>query len=239
MRIVVLTDVHGNLPALEAALGAIEHEGYDLLVHLGDAIGIGPFPAECLGRLLVLPRALLLMGNHDAWFAEGLPEPQPTWMSDGELEHHKWTHAQLDPALRSAVAAWPYASEERIGRMTISFLHYGLTGPRSFAPIIQQPSAAELDRVFAECVGDLVCYGHHHPFSDLQGRARYLNPGSLGCAPTAVARYSQLKLVDGRLNVTHHAIPYDDLRLATAFVVRAVPEYPLLNRAFFGDRLTP
>ena len=81
MRIVVLTDVHGNLPALNVALHSIEREGYDLLVHLGDAIAIGPFPAECLERLLALPRARLLMGNHDVWFASGLPEPRPSWMS--------------------------------------------------------------------------------------------------------------------------------------------------------------
>lgn len=41
MRIVVLADVHANLPALEAALAQIEEAGYDLLVHLGDAIVMG------------------------------------------------------------------------------------------------------------------------------------------------------------------------------------------------------
>ena len=41
MRIVVLTDVHGNLPALGAALAVIRGEGYDAIVHTGDAVGIG------------------------------------------------------------------------------------------------------------------------------------------------------------------------------------------------------
>lgn len=74
MRLVVLTDLHGNLPALEAALTEIDRDGYDLLAHTGDAVGIGPFPAECLDRLLGLKNALLLTGNHDAWFASGLPD---------------------------------------------------------------------------------------------------------------------------------------------------------------------
>ena len=55
MRFVVVTDVHANLPALEAALTEIRGEGYDLLVHTGDAIGIGPQPAACLNLLLQTP----------------------------------------------------------------------------------------------------------------------------------------------------------------------------------------
>jgi predicted phosphodiesterase len=237
MRIVVLTDVHGNLPALNVALHAIEREGYDLLVHLGDVIAIGPFPAECLERLLALPRARLLMGNHDAWFAYGLPEPRPSWMSEGELEHQRWTHAQLDPALRSTVGAWPDLIEEEYGGVRLTLLHYSLSGPRSFVPIIREPSAADLDQLFAGYWADLICYGHHHPFSDVQGRARYLNSGSLGCAPTAVARYSVLELVGRQLRLTHQSIPYDDRPLAAAFVARAVPERTFINAAFFGGRL--
>ena len=56
MKIAILTDVHGNLPALQVALRAIRREGADAIFHTGDAIGIGPFPAECLELLLSTPR---------------------------------------------------------------------------------------------------------------------------------------------------------------------------------------
>ena len=64
MRIAVLTDVHGNWPALRAALEAINRIGVDGVYHTGDAIGIGPFPRECLEALLERPDARCLMGNH-------------------------------------------------------------------------------------------------------------------------------------------------------------------------------
>jgi predicted phosphodiesterase len=83
VRIAVFGDAHSNLPALQAALVAIAREGCDALYHLGDAIAIGPYPAECLDLLLSTPKVRLIMGNHDAWFAHGLPRPQPSWMSDG------------------------------------------------------------------------------------------------------------------------------------------------------------
>lgn len=55
MRLAVITDLHGNLPALQAAFTAIERFGVDLLIHTGDAIGIGPYPRECLEILSVRP----------------------------------------------------------------------------------------------------------------------------------------------------------------------------------------
>jgi predicted phosphodiesterase len=77
-KIAVMTDVHANLPALQAALSAIKREGYDLLVHTGDAIAIGPYPAEAVDLLLSIPDSILVMGNHDAWFADGLFDPRPS-----------------------------------------------------------------------------------------------------------------------------------------------------------------
>ena len=67
MKIAILTDVHGNLPALQVALRAIRREGADAIFHTGDAIGIGPFPAECLELLLSTSGMNLICGNHDAY----------------------------------------------------------------------------------------------------------------------------------------------------------------------------
>ncbi len=75
MKIAVLTDVHGNLPALQAVLRAIRREDADAIFRTGDAIGIGPFPAECLELLLSTSVVHLTCGNHDAWFSSGIPEP--------------------------------------------------------------------------------------------------------------------------------------------------------------------
>ena len=100
MKIAVFTDAHANLPATRAAIQAIQDEGCDLIYHLGDAIAIGPHPAETLDLLLSTPRIRLLQGNHDHRFIHGLPDPLPPNIGPGEVEHQIWTHAQLDPAMR-------------------------------------------------------------------------------------------------------------------------------------------
>jgi len=236
MRLVVFTDVHANLPALDAALSSIRQHGYDVLVHTGDAIAIGPFPTECMDRLLSLPNAHLLMGNHDFWFAHGLPEPQSPWMSDGEVLHQHWTHARLDPKLKPVVAQWKYVLTETFDGVTISFMHYPLTSKQELMPVVQQPIAEELDHMFAEYPGELMFFGHHHPASDVQGRARYINPGSLGCAKTAVARYCVIDIEKSHYTVEHKSIPYDDAVLFEAFEKREVPERNFICKAFFGGR---
>lgn len=239
-KIVVMTDVHANLPALQAAWHSIDREGYDLLVHTGDAIAIGPQPAECLDLLLGIPNSLFVRGNHDAYFVDGLPSPQPPWMSDGEVQHQQWTHARLAERHRRAIREWPYSQSMELDGVSITCLHYGLDESGSdFLPVIRQPNENDLDRIFGRYGAALVLYGHHHPFSEIQGAARYVNPGSLGCAVTAVARYSVVTCEHGTFSLSHRAIPYEDDSLQAAFVQRNVPEREFINKVFFGNRLSP
>src|SRR4051794_14470441 len=179
-KIAVTTDTHANLPALEAAVAAIADEGCDAIYHTGDALGIGPFPGEVLDRLLHTPNVRVLMGNHDALFASGIPQPRPDWMDEDEAIHQQWTHAQIDPRLREVVAGWPYQLMEIIAGLNIAFLHYPRDATGDFVPILREPSREDLDELFAGHEADIIFYGHHHPSADHQGRARYVNPGALG-----------------------------------------------------------
>ncbi len=64
MRVAVVSDIHGNLHALEAVLDALEREAPDELWCLGDLVGYGARPNECCAA--IAPRAsICLVGNHD------------------------------------------------------------------------------------------------------------------------------------------------------------------------------
>ncbi len=260
--IAVITDVHANLSALDAALDAISDLDCEEIVHTGDAIGIGPYPAETLARLLSLPRIRFLIGNHDEWFAYGLPRPRAEWMSPGEEAHHHWVHAQLDradPGFRAQVAAWPWILDDEIEGVRVRFQHYALQADGfGFGSIVAEPVEApgsgngagnrdgyadSLDGAFtlyapAGPTPDVVFYGHHHPQSDLVGPSsgiRYVNPGALGCSHEPLARFAVLRVdVDGAWDVTHHAVPYDVDALMHAYDELDVPERDLIRAAFFG-----
>jgi len=237
VRIAVFTDLHANLPALKAVLKAIRTEGCDAVFHTGDAIGIGPYPAEALELLLGVPNVHCVMGNHDAYLVNGLPEPRPSWMSEGEVEHQKWTHKQLGTELRTAIRQWPYVIEREFEGVSTAFLHYG-SAPSGcdFVPTVRRPKAEDLDGVFERQTGRLIFYGHDHSNSEQRGRARYVNPGSLGCHREAVGRYCVVEFNGGSFRIYHRAVAYADAELFRAFEQREVPEREFIYRAFFGGR---
>lgn len=255
MKLIILTDIHANLPAFRAAMDSINAEGYDRLIHLGDAISIGPFPAECLDMLLSIPNATFIMGNHDKWFAEGLPMPRPDWMSNGEVAHQQWTHAQLYSALKSnvkwtqeqlisqlksTVGDWPYIVEDTICGTSVRFTHYALDeSGQDFGPIVREPTTADLDHLFADATNDLILYGHNHTHSDLRGRCHYINPGPLGCGERPEARYTVIAFNSDGYRVEHRAVQYDIELVEKAYRDRQVPEREFLCKIFFGGQISP
>lgn len=242
MRIAVITDAHANLPALQAAMRDIRLHGCDAVIHTGDAIAIGPQPAECVDLLLGTPEAVCLLGNHDMYYLYGLPQPQPDRMGDGEVEHQHWTHAQLEqvPEWREEMLRWPLTLEREYMGVMVRFQHAPLTtveGSREYAVIPRGADGAVLDELFNAPKAALVCFGHYHNEWDVQGRARYLNPGSLGCHNQALARYLLITFAHSHYTIERHAVTYDDASLRRDFIERQVPERGFIDRVFFGGRL--
>lgn len=230
-RIGVITDAHANLPATEAALAAIDAAGCEVVIHMGDAIGIGPHPREVMDLLLNQPAAVLLLGNHDELFAFDQLRTPPEWISAGELEHHQWTHAQLPNEWRERVAKWPLTHEVTIGFRTIRLQHYAIND-EGFGPISRDNLAHELDASFRPTT-DIVCFGHHHLRADVQGLARYINPGALGTNPCQGARYAVIdELTDGTVDVSLHSAPYDAKPVRQALLERGVPEAAFILETF-------
>ncbi len=241
VKIAILTDAHANLPALQAALDAIHRAGYDVLYHTGDAIGIGPHPLETLELLLETPRAHLLMGNHELRYLNGMPAEQPEAVTDLEFQHVRWVQRVMGPDYRAVVRTFPRRVERTIHGRRLCFLHYAPGGDRwELHPVIEHPTPAQLDAMFAGCAAELVFYGHQHPPADAVGRARYVNPGTLGCAADGLARYVILHIADdGRMRLDKHAVPYDRKRVLRDLGRRHVPGRTFIARAFFEATLEP
>ena len=235
MRIVVITDVHANLPALRAVLEEVDQLGYDRIIHTGDAIGIGPYPAECLELLLNIPRIQFTLGNHDWLFVNGLPDQPSERMSKSEVEHQLWTHAQLTQEMRSQLALWPLSVEHDFDGFGVTFTHYG-TSENRILPCVPNPGPADLDEMFSDTRGAFVFFGHDHAGADIRGTRRYLNPGSLGCSRKAVANYCVAEFSRGVSDIQMRSVPYDDEMLFQTFEKREVPARHGFYKTRFGGR---
>lgn len=231
-RIGVIADAHANLPATVAVLDALSDQACEAVVHLGDAIGIGPHPAEVL-ELLIQRDVIGLMGNHDELLALGLPEARPSWMSEEEAAHHRWAHAQLSEAHREVVRRWPYELELRLGAQDVALLHYARRPDGSFEHIVE-PSASDLARIYGLTPGDVVMFGHDHRSYDLMfEERRFINPGSVGCHNRSEARAVVLtETPSGNVAVENLSVPYDDGELFVDFERRAVPAREFILREF-------
>jgi len=192
---------------------------------------------ECIDLMLATTNLSCLIGNHEQYFLQGIPTPQPQYMSDGEVIHQSWVHQQLGEQRKAHISKWEMIISRELQGVKVCFQHYAfLSDSKDFLGIIRNPTAADLDKLFENIEADILFYGHAHKASDIQGKKRYINPGSLGCNPKAVAKYSVAEIEDGNLNIEHREIPYDDVELFRAFEERNVPEREFIQKIFFCGR---
>lgn len=118
--IAVLSDIHGNLPALEAVLAKVDELGCERIISLGDVTGYYAQPSECID-LLMERDAIQLLGNHDKYLVDGGGCPRSRTVSD-LLKHQERavTAAQVD--LLSTL-------ESRYDEGNASFVHGGWRDP--------------------------------------------------------------------------------------------------------------
>jgi len=110
MRLLVLSDIHANLTAMEAALAAVEGR-WDTCVCLGDVVGYGPDPEEVTTRLRAL-KATTIRGNHDK-AAVGLMDTSDfNPVAKAAID---WTHDKLSPENLGWLAALPQGPMETDG----------------------------------------------------------------------------------------------------------------------------
>lgn len=201
--LVVLYDIHGNLPALEAVLADAERLGADRYVLGGDYGTPSPWPAETLARLRELPDATWIRGNGERWLREP-PLDRPEVMEVYDLFRGQLPDVEVDALYRLPPAA------EVDG---VLFVHGSpLSDVESFAP---QPQDGEA-RLLAGVRDRTVVFGHSHQQFRRPGPdgTDLVNPGSVGMPLDGDVRAAWMTH-DGDFQFRRTA--YDVERAAAAF----------------------
>src|SRR6476469_5659262 len=108
VRLALVADVHGNLPALEAVVADARAQAVDQIVILGDLANYGPFSDGCFA-LAWAERWPVIRGNGEFYLTDfGTPRGDPSWLRPGPtITLAAWFHRHTDPRWRDWVAAWP------------------------------------------------------------------------------------------------------------------------------------
>ncbi len=233
MRLALLSDIHGNLIALEAALADLSRRAIDQIVCLGDVAAMGPQPGAAVERLGSLGCAVV-MGNTDEWLLDPvLHEPEDE--DDRRLmEAELWSAAQLSDAHRSFLRTFQPVVQVDLGaRQTLLGCH---ASPLSnTAGIPATAPAARLERLLAGQRPTVLAAGHTHK----QMLRRYadvtiVNPGSVGQPKQADpatgrvlhppwAEYALLDATDETLAIQFVRLPYDTRSVARAILDSGMP----------------
>ena len=215
MRFAVFSDVHANLPALEAAVRAAGP--VDGIWHLGDVVGYGPAPDLVVARMQQLG-ASGVGGNHDAAAVGGA---EIDWFNPDARRAMEWTRASISEAstvwLRALPATmtvgacslvhgsfrdpmWEYVTSLPVARANLAVLEtrIGLHG-HTHLPMawIEEDGSVEL---VSPSDGSVL---------ELRGRRALVNPGSIGQPRDGDPRASFLILDTDLDMVTWHRVAYD------------------------------
>jgi predicted phosphodiesterase len=190
MKYALISDVHSNLPALEAVLADVDGRAVDYAYHLGDLVGYAPWPNEVVA-LIRERRIPGVAGNYDSTVANdykhcGCRADSPR---GEELSHmsYDWTREHVTPETRRFLGELPFRMDVRPrgghistpqiilvhGAPTLNTLYWTEERPDAFCTRMANAAGAR--------EGDLIAFGHtHKPWHREVGGVHFVNTGSVG-----------------------------------------------------------
>jgi len=217
MRIVILSDVHGNVVALEAVLAEIRRTAApDALFVAGDLAMLGPRPAEALALLRTLDGARFVMGNTDRDLVDGPP-------GDADID---WTRARLSADDMAFLRGLPF--EQRLDVAPGHELLVVHANPRDLEEPIRPGSAGALVRPLLEGVtAEVIAFGHYHvPFVRTLDCWTLVDVASAGMPRDGDQRgvYATLTWEGGAWRIEHHRVPFDIEAVARDYAAVGYPD---------------
>ena len=238
MRVLIVADVHSNLEAFTSVIDdAARRGGFSQIWSLGDLVGYGPDPVECL-RLLGDHEHVAVAGNHDLAAAGRLSLEA---FNEYAAEANRWTAGQLNQEQSEAIADLPLKSEQ--GEFT---LVHGSPRDPLWEYVVSQASAAVS---FLNFDTNCCLLGHSHvPFLcvpvenstafiafpedspvSLGGQRMLINPGSVGQPRDGDPRASYAIYDSDEGTIYHHRTEYDVAATQRKMAEAGLPQY-LIDR---------
>ncbi|AZN39920.1 metallophosphoesterase family protein [Paenibacillus albus] len=237
IKFAVITDIHGNSPALTAVLRDITSRGLDRIYCLGDVVGIGPDSNEVLELLLSRSDVSFVVGNHDVAVMAAYNGEDAPIGHENEQHHHQWLADRINPVYIEAMSEWPKQLIVNYFNKELLFTHYHLN-QGWFLSIEKNPTTENLDQLYKETKYKLVCFGHHHRVHHFVSSQRaYFNPGALGCYDKPCARYGVITLTENTISEELIEVPYNNKEFLQSYHQLQVPEREFILKIFHGGQL--
>jgi putative phosphoesterase len=226
-RVAVITDIHANLPALQAALRRVDELDVDGLYCGGDLVGYGPHPNEVCA--LIAERGIpTIYGNYDYAIARELEDCGCAYVTphDRELGQRSvnWTLAHTDSRSKRFMRDLPFDLRLEVGERNVHLVH---GSPRKVNEYLFEDKPARLyERLAAAEEGDVLVFGHtHKPWVHEYGAVLFVNCGSVGKPKDGDPRgaFAVLEAEDDRVRVRIERVEYDAAAVAREVAAVGLP----------------
>jgi len=226
-RAAVVTDIHANLPALEASLERIEALGIDRVLCGGDLVGYGPHPDEVCA--LMEDRAIpTIYGNYDYAIGRGLEDCGCAYRDPHERELGErsvaWTLEHTSARSKDFMRELPFDLRFELGGRHVRLVH---GSPRKVNEyLFEDKPARTFERIAAGADCDVLVFGHtHRPWVHEYGGVLFVNCGSVGKPKDGDPRAAFAVLADdaGELDVTVERVEYDAGSVAREVAAAGLP----------------
>jgi putative phosphoesterase len=219
LQVALISDLHANVPALEAVLADIEQQKVDKVICLGDIATIGPQPRQIIDKLRNLD-CCCIMGNHDA----ALLDPERTaeyQLAPVLIPSLQWCLRQMNPRDFELLQSFKTTIDIPLEAGTSLLCYHG--SPDSITgTILSTTPARELHKYLTTATTKIMAGGHTH-FQMLRQHMGtiFINPGSVGCpflqqavnetVPTLLpwAEYALVNLSDGVFHVDFRRVDFN------------------------------
>jgi len=225
--VAVITDIHGNLPALRAALARIDELGVQRIYCGGDLVGYGPHPNEVCA--LIEERGIpTIYGNYDYAIARDLDDCGCAYITphDRELGQRsvEWTLAHTDQAAKDFMRELPFDLRFTVGGTGVHLVH---GSPRKVNEYLFEDKPARLYERLAEAETDpVLVFGHtHKPWVHDYAGVRFVNCGSVGKPKDGDPRgaFAILEPAGATVDVRIERVAYDAATVAAEVRAAGLP----------------
>ena len=224
----MITDIHGNLPALQATLAEIDALGVDETYCGGDLVGYGPHPNEVCALIqeLGIPT---IYGNYDYSIAREMDDCGCAYVTqhDRELGQQSvaWTLEHTDQASKDFMLGLPLDLRFPLGKQDVHLVH---GSPRKVNEYLFEDKPASLyERLATAEDAQVLVFGHtHKPWIHTYGGVLFVNCGSVGKPKDGDPRaaYALLEADDqGPVRASIRRVPYDAVAVAREVAAAGLP----------------
>lgn len=208
MRFAIVSDIHGNLPALNAVIEDADRNNVDSFIFAGDYCLSNPYPDECISRIRNLDKKYIIRGNEEKYLENLIGKDQSTW-TDGQMQISYYGYQKISPDNREYLLSMPeqmklvcdgitlhmaHSSEEFIAdcehkewstaKVAARYKDRWITQTAFCADIHKYLNENErFDGILGELENGIYIFGHSHiqwNYRSNDGKKILINPGSCG-----------------------------------------------------------